>query len=501
MKPRTTGILLAIALLLAGFVYLYEIRGADARREAEERAKRLFPDVEAEQIEWIALTTSDRREARLVRDAEGWALSEPVVFPADRFAVDGLASNLASLGREAEIEDPQPPAEYGLDAEARRVRFSERGTQHELRLGYQTPVGSNTYAAVGGSDAVFTVETYKARSFDKKLDDLRDKHILDFDTASIERVEVRWPGGRVILAREAAAPAAEEDAPPHWHLTAPIDARADDETVEDLLADLSFLRAKGFVDDPPSDAEAGLAPAAFEVILTPQGGEGAEPAPLRLAVGGLRDGDRLVRAAQASLYTIPADRLEDFPRELVAYRYKQLARFPITDAKRIELTFQAEGAEPVTILASRDATGWTSSPESVPADKIAQMLSELSRLRADDILADAAGAAELHGLGLSPPAARIAVFGAAPEGAAEDAAAPRLAEVHIGNFRGPDGIIARAAGDPVVYRLDYKLADSLPVSLEAFRNRFVGEAAPAPVPLGSEEAEGEGFLTPTQESP
>jgi hypothetical protein len=41
MRPKTTGILLLLAAALGAFVYFYEIRGADARREAEEREKRL----------------------------------------------------------------------------------------------------------------------------------------------------------------------------------------------------------------------------------------------------------------------------------------------------------------------------------------------------------------------------------------------------------------------------------------------------------------------------
>ena len=56
MHPRTSAILLAIALALGAFVYFYEIGGEDARREAEEQARRLFPGLEQGAIEWIAFT-------------------------------------------------------------------------------------------------------------------------------------------------------------------------------------------------------------------------------------------------------------------------------------------------------------------------------------------------------------------------------------------------------------------------------------------------------------
>ncbi len=67
MNPRTTGILLVVALLLGAFVWFYEIEGEEGRRDAEARQKRIFPDVESEGIEWVALRTSDDRSVRVVR--------------------------------------------------------------------------------------------------------------------------------------------------------------------------------------------------------------------------------------------------------------------------------------------------------------------------------------------------------------------------------------------------------------------------------------------------
>ena len=124
MNPRTTGILLLVTAALGAFVYFYEIGGEEQRAEAEAAGKRLFPDVEAEAISSILLTTSDGVSARLEHAEASWKLSEPLAFPADVFAADGLASNLAGLSSEALLEDPQPLEEYGLGDAARVVRFS-----------------------------------------------------------------------------------------------------------------------------------------------------------------------------------------------------------------------------------------------------------------------------------------------------------------------------------------------------------------------------------------
>jgi hypothetical protein len=521
VSPRSTGILLVIAAALGAFVYFYEIGGEQERLEAEEQAKRLFPDVEEGTIDAIAFDTTDGVAVRLERGEMGWSLTAPLTFPADSFAADGLASNLVDLVSEAELEEPQPPEEYGLGEGTRIVRFQAGSEERALRIGRSTPIGANSYALVEGRDEIFTVPTFRLQSFEKALDDLRERRILDFDRDGIVRIEASWPGGSVTLERSAGAPEAEEGeaagASPlyRWRVVSPLATRADDETVDQLLSLLSFLRADGFVDDPPDDEAAGLSPPAFEIVLTSAASPEGEVSTTRLAIGGVHEGDaRLLRAAQPSLYTISADRLDDFPRDSVAYRYRTLSKFSSADAQQVDFFFQPASGDPVAVMTERGADGWGSSSEHVAPGKVATLVAELSDLKASGIVAESVGDSELEGLGLSPPNAIITVFGAAPEDedAAEEegeggdvpadpTARPRLAEIQIGRVEDSEWIIARAVGDPVIYRLDYDLAEHLPVSLDAFRNRFVREPEKAEEAGEAPLEENGDFLTPSQESP
>ncbi len=499
MNPRITGIAFLLAAALFAFVYFYEIRGESGRKQAEEATRRLFPGVEAGDVEWIALTTSDGVSARIERREDAWVLTEPVAFPGDGFALDGMASALAEISSEATFDDPQPPEVYGLDADEREVRFGAGGEELSLRVGAKTPIGARTYVSVGGSDAVYTLPTTRINALRKAVDDLRDKRILRFDTASIERVTASWPAGRVVLVRGDAG----------WRLTEPLEGPADETTVEALLSNLSFLRATGFVDDPPSDREAGLARPAFEVdLVLKAGSEGEEPRHLRLTVGRSLDGkSSLVRAERVSLYRIAAQRIGDFPRDVVQYRFRQLAKFPPADATRLEMVFQS-GAdrdvseEPVTITATRGTAGWTSTPERFRPGAIATLVSELSRLRADDIVAEGMGPDELSAVQLAPASVVYRVYGGAPEG--EDAGEVKLAEVAIGAVRGDDGVLARTEGNEIVFQLDYERAERIPVSLEAFRNRFVAEEPEADDTDALEadaSDEDDDLLAPSDESP
>jgi hypothetical protein len=247
--------------------------------------------------------------------------------------------------------------------------------------------------------------------------------------------------------------------------------------VEDLLSDLSFLRANGFEDEPPPDAETGLERPAFavELVLAPAE-EGGEPRRLALAVGSeVVEAGRLVRAAQPSLYRILADRLDGFPRELIDYRFKQLAEFEVREAERVELGFSSKEGETLVITATRHEGAWSSTPEPMAPEKITRLVEELSRLEANDILAERVGPEELRELELDPANVTLLVYGQ-QEGEQE----VRLAEVRLGVVRGSRGIAAQTGENPTLFQIEADLAEHIPVSFEAFRNRFLAEQEQAP---------------------
>jgi len=467
VSPRTTGILLLVAAALGAFVWFYEIEGEADRESAEQRDKRLFSGLESEDIVWVALTTGDAVAVRAERRDGGWEIVDPLHFPADTAAFDDIASALTALESQATFEEPQAAAVYGLDGSAREVRFEADGGERALRTGDETPMGDNRYVQVVGEEAVHTVQTWRTQNLFEDFDALRDKRVLVFDPDAVIRLVAAWPGGRVVLAREGEA----------WRVEVPVEGTADAGTVDGLLSDLVSLRAEGFVDAPPPDAETGLAEPAFRIELTlAPAGEGAdtgtgEPRTLSLAVGEATGGEaRLARAGRDSLYRIPGARFDELPREVSAYRFKRLADFSVGEARSVDLVFRGDDGAPVTFRATRGVADWSSEPEAMEPAKLARLVEELDGLTATAILAERVGPEELNGLGLSPPAAAFVVRG--------EEEAP-LAEVRLGVFQGSAGMVAQAGENPQVFRLGPELAEHLPVSLEAFRNRFLVVEEPA----------------------
>ncbi|MDH3686624.1 MAG: DUF4340 domain-containing protein [Myxococcales bacterium] len=469
MNPRNTLALAVVVAALGAFVWFYEIRGAVARDEAAAAEKRLFPGVEADLVTAIELTTTDGADARLERDSGVWTLTRPVDFPADAAAADGLAGSLASLMSESAFDEPAPLAEYGLDGEP-LVRFEAGEREGALRVGKTSPVGSNTYVATAADAPVYVVETYRTTALRKSLDDLREKRILDFDERQLRRLALRWPDGGVVLTRES------EETP--WRVIEPVADAADDSTVDRLVSDLRYLRAIGFDDAPGDDEALGLATPAFDADLELAASD-EESRRIGIAIGDATSDDkRAVRAEREGMvFEIAAAGLDDFPRRVDAYRDRELLRFAAGDAARIEFTF-ADGGDGHVVTAERGDEGWSSQPESVEGERLTRLVTELAGLRAESIAAESAGPEELVGLGLDPAQVQIRVFKA--EGTdAEDAAPVLLGELAIGSTTAGRGFVARRPDRATVFLVDAALAEHIPVSLDALRNRFL---APPPTP-------------------
>lgn len=457
MNPRTTGILFLVAVALGAFIVFYELEGEEGRKRAEERTQQLFSDIDADDIEWMALTTSDGTKVRARRSDEGWMLTEPLEFPADEFAFDGMASALANMTSVAVYDEPRELEVYGLDDEALEVRFGAGDAEYKLRTGDKAPVGGNAYVWIPGEEAVYMVSLVGTNGLRKAFDDLREKRLLRFDPDSVEAFTASWPGGRVDLVR------GEEG----WAMTAPVEGPADQQALDDVLSALSFLRAVGFQDKHRGDAAVGLVEPAYavELKLAPKE-EGGDPRSLSLEIGSVElDGVLHARTASPSLYWIDPARLDAFPTELDAYRHRQLADFEPGAAKRVELAFESEEAgQSYVVTATAGEEGWSSSPDPMAPERIQRLVDELSDLEAQRILAERVGPEELKGFGLSPANATFLVY---------DEADALLAKIRLGTIRDSEGIVAQTGENAQVFEISLELAEQLPVSLEAFQNRFI----------------------------
>jgi len=497
MNPRTTGLLALVAALLGAFVYFYEIRGEGARQQVEEESRRIFPELEASEIDSLDLLSEDGVRVRALRQEGRWVLTEPLEFPGDTVTLDGVAGSLAQLMSESLIASPHEPGVYGLGAEAQPLLFRAGERGFGLLVGKPTPIGASVYVArIAQPERMLTVAGWRIDSLSHSLDELRDRRLLVFDRGAVNELVIRWPGSEVVLAKRSGG----------WWIRQPAGAgRADDAQVENLLSDLSFLRAEGFADEPRSDEAAGLDEPAYEALLrTRASGDGAGEqalpgSELRFVLGSLvEDGHRLALGQQAGvLYRVNEHRIGDFPRDFFAYRFKALSSFVLSEIDAVELVFAAPGHSPqeapeqppenppddplkqlpLRVRLDRDEFGvWQASPVDLREGVASRLVAELARLEGVSIVADAMGPEELAAMGLAPPRLILRAYEA--RAGAEGGDAMPVAEVHLGHADPERGIIARSADRDTVYRIAPALSEQIPVDQEAFLTRFLATPPP-----------------------
>jgi hypothetical protein len=490
MQPRTTGILFLIALALGTFVYFYEIRGEKGREEAEESSRRIFPQVESEAIEELRLTTAEGVEIRALREEEHWRIVAPVNFPGDDVNFDAMASGLANLTWDAKVGSPRAASVYGLGADTRRHRVSAGVAGVGLFLGGSTPINEGIYLSRESQpDTILILPRWRTKPFDHDLLDLRDRRLIHFDRNEVARLRASWPGGWVGLERR-------DDS---WWFSGPgalAGLPADGSRVNDLLSDLSFLRARGFIDGEWSADEVGLDDPYFRLELRGRTGgdltSGMPPVSVEFGEGGrVSDGDAVARGGvPGTLYRVAASRLADLPRNSFDYRFKELARFELAEAGAFELDFRGDSDSPdekrddsqssLGVRVERRGDGWAATGEQAwKPGTAARLIAELAHLEATEIVAEGMGGDELSALGLAPPKLTLRVF--SREGSAGEPA-EELAEVALGYFDPNRGIIAKSSASDVIYRIDAGLAAQIPVSYDAYLADFVVRAPPDPEP-------------------
>ena len=167
-------------------------------------------------------------------------------------------------------------------------------------------------------------------------------------------------------------------------------------------------------------------------------------------------------------YRVPRSRIDGLPRDVFAFRFKELSNFATVDVQSFELTFNLQDAassvEPVSVRVDRIATGWQAVGAAWRAGTAAGLIAEFARLAAVPVAAGTPADVPLAALGLLPPQTVLRAY---------DASGELLAEVGLGVLDPDAGIAASAHGQAASYRLDPALAEQIPISLEAYRARFL----------------------------
>ncbi len=411
MKFKTNIAIGAVFVALLAFVYFYEIKGGEERRQEAEKSKQLFvfQDDDAQRLELL------RGDDALVLDkgTGGWNLSAPMTDGADQEAVERYLRNLRECEREKVVVDSaaasaEEAAQYGLDAPRLKVRLqTEGGAEQVVAFGADSPTDRFTYAQLQGDNPeIFVVRAWRFDNLDKRAFDLRDRRVLAFAKDEVMQVQ-RWgTDGEIVLAR----------AEPDWQMREPVAARADADAVDGLLDKIDQAEIAAFVSEDPDTAALaayGLGERASQVEIALLVGE--DRAEKRLAIGGADEQGRWYArdASRPQVFLVDSTLVQELTKGISALRDKEPLRFEREQVQRIVLTRGAATA----FAADKDTSGVWHLSEPMGRDakswKLNSLLSDLEQLEVEDFAeelpAEAASvfSIELHGEGQALLTARF----------------------------------------------------------------------------------------------
>lgn len=228
VSPRA---LLVLALLCAVAVALVFWVREPEKAPAGDAAPLLQLDVAA--VEALELGHGDMT-VRLERAGpDRWKIRSPQEAEADPRVVETLLRSVADARRVRIVEAGKTDrASYGLEPPACVLALFVKDAHSPtmVRLGRQSPVGAERYAAVGDAPIVLA-DASLGTALEREVLDFVERRLLPVDPERIRRIEIERPGGRLVLERTGT----------EWSLVEPAADRADAAAADGLARALATL--------------------------------------------------------------------------------------------------------------------------------------------------------------------------------------------------------------------------------------------------------------------
>ena len=243
MKVKNTWVVLLLAVVLGGWVYWHEVRGAKQRSQGRAAAAKLLP-VTADAVTAIRLQHSGEL-FQLEKRNNLWVLVRPVPAPADPVAVASFLDTLAAARVEDEVGGGDLPR-YGLDAPAALLEADAGGKTYKLQFGRINPQQTLVYAMRGDDkDVLLTTSTLLTYSLNTAFG-WRDKRITNLADGQLQRFTIRTPN------RKEAAFALDPRF--GWRTLGEVAWRVDPSRGLSVAGELAHLRAAGIAAENKADA-------------------------------------------------------------------------------------------------------------------------------------------------------------------------------------------------------------------------------------------------------
>lgn len=452
MNWRTTTVLLGIVVALGLYIKFYESK-RPGTEDAEKRAQNVV-NFEREKIDGILIQNGDDK-IDLRRHDQKWRLETPVKDQADALVVDNLLSDLESWQKQTTLSAKEIDAdkgrlgEFGLNKPKLRLKLTGKDAPPEIWFGKDAALEGKMYVRFENSKDTFLVPQSIKKDIEKKADDFRDKKLTDLTATQVSKLVLKTAAGEMELQKKGE----------HWEIVKPMRARADDQKVGDLIAQITTARIEQFVAEDRGDLHPyGLAEPRGSITLF--GPDDKSGQMLQIGTVPEKNQDQVyVRFTPRNfVYTLPKKTesiLDTKPNDL---RDRHLVRFDRNILDRV--TIEAQG-KPKIVLARKNESWTIASRNNVPANanEANRLIDTLTNEQVTKFVEDVAS--NLGTYGLDKPQLQITLSSFASENTAETKAGDRpFAVIAFGRPDG-DNVCARVGDEPFVVAVRKSFLDNV----------------------------------------
>ena len=470
MNWRTTLILAVVVLAVFAYLRFFELKQpstGEARRQAQN-----VVNFDRNKIDGVVIQNGDEK-IEIRRHDNKWRLETPFKDQADGALVENLLSDLETWPKEGTIPakdidaDKSKLNEYGLNRPKLKLKLIGSDRPPEILFGKDAALEGRMYIRFENSKETFLAKQSVKKDIDKKAEEFRDKKLTDLTTAQVRRTALKTPAGEMELEKKG----------DHWDVVKPLRARADDEKVGDLIAQVTTARIQQFVANDHGDLRPyGLAEPRGSITLFSQEGKkdqkveiadsikvfGKEDKGQLLQIGSVPEKEKeqvYVRfAPRGAVYTLPKKIEEVLNIKPADLRDYHLIRIDTNVLDRIAIDVPGNGK---TVLARKDGNWTIASRNNAPADSgaVRRLIDTLQNQRVTKFVEDVAS--NLPKYGLDKPHLQLTFSSFASENTAETKAGEQpFATLAFGKEDG-DNVYARLTDEPFVVAVRRGLLDQI----------------------------------------
>jgi len=160
-----------------------------------------LPSIAKAEISRIDITKAGET-IRLEKKDSQWSI-QPLGFSSDPAKVNAIVDAIFNLSLTALVSESRNYSPYGLDKENEIQVKAYKNEQllREFSVGNAASTYNHTYVKLTNDPRVFHAKNSFRSNFDQKIDDLRDKTVLNFDKDEISAIEISSAAEKIIFSK------------------------------------------------------------------------------------------------------------------------------------------------------------------------------------------------------------------------------------------------------------------------------------------------------------